>query len=145
MSVPHTQGDSRRPPTVRAVIEHRGRWLLVQHHYHNPANRGKWSLPGGRIEPGDTDRIATLRRELYEEFRLEVTIVRFVGTYAFRAQQHHVYHVHPHTPQLRIDPSEIAAMQWFTVEEVIAIHDDDRLFASFMLEAIRSASNPTRP
>jgi 8-oxo-dGTP diphosphatase len=57
-------------PCVGAVIrDDQGRLLLVKRG-HEPG-AGLWSLPGGRIEPGETDAEA-LVREMREETGLEV-------------------------------------------------------------------------
>ena len=57
-------------PCVGAVItDSRGRLLLIKRG-HEPG-AGLWSLPGGRIEPGETDAEA-LVREMREETGLEV-------------------------------------------------------------------------
>ena len=57
-------------PCVGAVIrDDKGRLLLVKRG-HEPG-AGLWSLPGGRIEPGETDAEA-LKREMREETGLEV-------------------------------------------------------------------------
>ena len=57
-------------PCVGAVItDSRGRLLLIKRG-HEPG-AGLWSLPGGRIEPGETD-VAALVREMREETGLEV-------------------------------------------------------------------------
>lgn len=132
-------------PTVRAVIRRSGRVLLTQHHYVNPANRGKWSLPGGRIDPTDASHQAALRRELREEFGAEVDIVRFLGTFTHHLRQHHVYLVRLCGEALRIDESEIAAAEWFTAEEVHALHAQGRLFAPFILDAILAGQSPPEP
>jgi len=53
-----------------------GRLLLVLR-ARAPA-AGTWSLPGGRVEPGERDAEA-VRRELWEETRLEVEVGALVG------------------------------------------------------------------
>jgi ADP-ribose pyrophosphatase YjhB (NUDIX family) len=53
-----------------------GRLLLVQRA--NEPGRGLWSLPGGRVEPGETDE-AALVREVQEETGLTVTVHELVG------------------------------------------------------------------
>lgn len=124
------------PQTVRAVIQFKDRYLFVQHHYMSPSNMGKWSMPGGRIAPEDPDRESTLRRELREEFKLEVEIVRFIDSYTFREVQHHIYHVRTDTADLTPDPVEIVAVRWFTLAELDGVYTADKLFAPFMLEAV---------
>ncbi len=51
------------------VVDAGGRLLLVQRA--NDPGRGLWSVPGGRVEPGETDEQA-LVRELAEETGLVV-------------------------------------------------------------------------
>ena len=64
-------------PCVGAVIrDDSGRLLLIKRG-HEP-NAGMWSLPGGRIEPGETDAEA-LVREMREETGLEVEPGPLVG------------------------------------------------------------------
>ncbi|NJP96927.1 NUDIX domain-containing protein [Nonomuraea sp. FMUSA5-5] len=54
-----------------------GRLLLVQRG-HAPG-LGLWSVPGGRLEPGESDE-AGVRREVLEETGLRVTVGRLAGT-----------------------------------------------------------------
>jgi 8-oxo-dGTP diphosphatase len=67
----------RRIPCVGAVIKDAaGRLLLIQRG-HEPG-AGLWSLPGGRIEPGETDQQA-VAREVMEETGLAVESRRLLG------------------------------------------------------------------
>jgi ADP-ribose pyrophosphatase YjhB (NUDIX family) len=67
-----------RIPCVGAVIrDGAGRLLLIKRG-HDPG-AGLWSLPGGRIEPGETDAQA-LVREMREETGLTVVPGRLLGT-----------------------------------------------------------------
>jgi 8-oxo-dGTP diphosphatase len=67
-------------PMIRCVgaIVHdtAGRLLLIKR-AHDPG-RGLWSLPGGRVEPGETDAAAVVR-ELLEETGLSVRPGALVG------------------------------------------------------------------
>ena len=67
-----------------AVIKDgQGRLLLIKRG-HAPG-AGLWSLPGGRIEPGETDTEA-LVREMREETGLEIAAGRLIGTVRRPAQ-----------------------------------------------------------
>ena len=59
-----------RIPCVGAVVRDGAGCLLLIKRGHDP-EAGKWSLPGGRIEPGETDAQA-LVREMREETGLTV-------------------------------------------------------------------------
>jgi 8-oxo-dGTP diphosphatase len=68
----------RRIPAVGAVIKDQAGRLLLIKRGHEPG-AGLWSLPGGRIEPGETHEQA-LAREVREETNLRVECQRLLGT-----------------------------------------------------------------
>ena len=70
-----TQSD-RTVPCVGGLAYDGGRLLVVQRR--NEPGRGLWSIPGGRVEPGEDDA-AALVREMREETGLEVTPGPLVG------------------------------------------------------------------
>ncbi|NUT12490.1 MAG: NUDIX hydrolase [Nonomuraea sp.] len=59
------------------IFDASDRLLLVQRGH--PPGEGLWSVPGGRLEPGETDA-AGLRREVLEETGLRVEVGRLAGT-----------------------------------------------------------------
>jgi ADP-ribose pyrophosphatase YjhB (NUDIX family) len=59
------------------IFDAAGRLLLVRRGH--PPGAGLWSIPGGRVEPGETD-VAAVRREVLEETGLEVSVGAFAGT-----------------------------------------------------------------
>lgn len=68
----------RRIRCVGAVVhDDSGRLLLVRRA--NPPAQGLWSIPGGRVEPGETDEAAVVR-EVAEETGLQVAAERLVGS-----------------------------------------------------------------
>lgn len=71
---PDTSGDI---PCVGGIVtDPRGRLLLIRR-AHDP-EAGRWSLPGGRVEPGESARDATAR-EVAEETGLAVVVGEEVG------------------------------------------------------------------
>ena len=64
-------------PCVGAIVtDGEGRLLMIKRG-HEPA-AGLWSIPGGRIEPGETDAEA-VAREMTEETGLTVQVGRLIG------------------------------------------------------------------
>ncbi len=83
LSRPALAGNTGRVPALRvpcvgAIIkDEAGRLLLIQRGHEPEA--GRWSLPGGRIEPGESDEQAVVR-ETQEETGLRVTCGALVGS-----------------------------------------------------------------
>ena len=64
-------------PCVGAIVtDGQGRLLMIKRG-HDPG-AGLWSIPGGRIEPGETDAEAVIR-EMIEETGLTVEVGRLIG------------------------------------------------------------------
>ena len=64
-------------PCVGAVCINDGTLLLIQRG--QPPAQGMWSLPGGRVEPGES-AVDAVVREVREETGLDVRVIREVGT-----------------------------------------------------------------
>jgi 8-oxo-dGTP diphosphatase len=76
-AAPESSAQPARVPCVGAVIQDdAGRILLIKRG-HEPG-KGLWSVPGGRIEPGETDEQAIVR-EVWEETGLEVSCGPLLG------------------------------------------------------------------
>ena len=71
-----TERDQLVPCVGGLVHSPDGRLLLVRRA--NDPGRGRWSVPGGRVEPGEDDHAAVVR-EVAEETGLAVRPGRLVG------------------------------------------------------------------
>jgi ADP-ribose pyrophosphatase YjhB (NUDIX family) len=81
----------RLVPCVGAVVvDDTGRLLLIRRG--REPSRGLWSLPGGRVEPGESGSDA-VRREVLEETGLDVVVGDPVGTVRIPAAGGVVYDV----------------------------------------------------
>ncbi len=115
-------------PGVSALLfDDRGRVLVQQR-----AESGKWSLPGGIIDPGETPAEA-VRRELREETGLDAEPVRVAGVFGGRAHRITypngdvaeattvVFECRIVSGELRGRDGESAQLCWFAPDEVPAL------------------------
>ncbi len=65
-----------------AILFHGGKVLIARRASGGVLAR-RWEFPGGKVEPGETPE-ACLRREMQEEFRIDVQVGAFVGESVFR-------------------------------------------------------------
>jgi len=74
--MPNTRTYPQFPiPSVGAVILHKDHLLLIQRG--QPPSLGKWTLPGGVIEVGESPEEAVVR-EVQEECRLTVAVISVI-------------------------------------------------------------------
>jgi 8-oxo-dGTP diphosphatase len=74
------------------VFDDEGAVLLVRRG--RPPQRGRWTLPGGRVEPNETAHHAIVR-EVREETGLVVTHAQFVERFTLRGEGY-VYEIDEH-------------------------------------------------
>jgi len=65
-------------PAVGAFIVKNGKLLMIRRAYEPSA--GKWSVPGGIIEVGES-ALDALRREVKEELGIEVKVIKLLDIY----------------------------------------------------------------
>ena len=74
-------------PASLGIVVHEGKCLLLQRAI--TPNKGKWDLPGGYIEPGESAEDALLR-ELKEETTLDITIRRYFRSFIVETEHNHI-------------------------------------------------------
>jgi 8-oxo-dGTP diphosphatase len=131
-------------PCVGAVIrDEAGRMLLVLRG-HEPG-KGLWSIPGGRIEPGETDHEAVIR-EVSEETDLAVTCGPLLGEVqrpgpagAVVDIRDYLAYAAPGSAERARAGDDAAGLRWVTDDEADAMDARGELTGG-LLAALRSWS-----
>lgn len=116
--------DVRSIPAVSAVVEDvLGRYLLISRS--SAPEVGAWTLPGGRVEPGETLQDA-VAREVREETGLSVRAVVEAGVARRTAPDGAVFEIHCFTTEPSGGEPEAGTdaggAEWFTAGELPALH-----------------------
>lgn len=113
---------------VGAVVVDGGDLLMVKRG-RAPA-RGSWTLPGGRVEGGES-LVDAVRREVREETGLEVKDVEMLGVFEVTGSDHHfVILDHLATPVTRREPvaaSDADEARWIPLAEIASLDCTPRL------------------
>ncbi|OZC76504.1 DNA mismatch repair protein MutT [Rhodococcus sp. 06-462-5] len=121
---------------VAAALTHDGRLLLAQR-TRPPELAGLWELPGGKVEPGESED-AALVRELREELGVECSIgaaltgdVDLAGGLVMRAYRASLVSGMPAA-------LEHSALRWVDAETLVTMDlvDADRLWLPELLEIL---------
>jgi 8-oxo-dGTP diphosphatase len=127
---------------VGAIVHDRaGRLLLIRRGH--PPGDGLWSLPGGRVEPGESDAEAVVR-ELIEETGLHVEPGRLVGSVERAGPAGVVYEIYDYaavaTGGTLAPGDDAAATRWVTAAELRALPTTDGLVETLSLWRVLPAT-----
>ena len=120
------------------VIEQEGKYLLIQEAREDI--HGKWNLPAGRLDPGETVSEAA-KREIYEEcgFSVELTGVCQIGSWKLvdNIAIGIIFSTKIVGGEINFNPNEILDAKWFTYDEILAMRSELRS-ADFLIGAINN-------
>ena len=125
---------------VGCYLEYDGRFVVLLRHAHKP-DGNSWGLPGGKVEPGESDEQA-IARELAEEtgYSTKPGELELLGVYHFTMPDggpvdYVTYRVRIDKPhQVVIEASAHAAHKWVTAAECYAMPDAIRGLDSLLVQ-----------
>ncbi len=129
-------------PVVVGTAIVRGRTVLAQQRAYPAEAAGLWELPGGRVEPGESDA-AAVRRECHEELGVDVTVgaaigpdVALPGGKLLRVYRAHLAgdanpHPHDHAALRWLTAGQLGTVPWLPADQIL-------------LPALRRALRPPR-
>ena len=125
----------RRLPCVGALVHDDEGRLLVVHRAGEPG-AGQWSIPGGRVEPGESDEQA-VRREVLEETGLHVLVGMRVGTVQRPGPAGVIYDIRDYACSLTVVTTPVpgddaAAVRWASRRELKALDLVDGLWEALI-------------
>ena len=89
--------------------------LLIQRN--RPPSEGRWTLPGGRLEAGDTAEQCAVR-EIREELGLEVFALRHLLKLRHGQFELQTFATQAFEGEVAADPGEIRGWRWVRAHEV---------------------------
>jgi 8-oxo-dGTP pyrophosphatase MutT (NUDIX family) len=122
------------------VIAEGDKYLLVQEK--KPDVYGKWNLPAGHVDPGETPGQAAIR-EAFEEtgFTVELDREVLVEQAPEKGREFHAFSARIREGELVIPEDELLAAAWFTLDEIYAMQKAGELRNDWMVRAIKKAAD----
>lgn len=117
------------------VIKKDGKYLLIQEKQERAY--GLWNLPLGYVDKGEEIEAAAVR-ETKEESGYEVELDGKIGIYHENISRpvKHIFKARILGGELKIPEDEILNAKWLTYAEVERLHNEDKLRAQCIFDAI---------
>lgn len=123
------------------IVKKDNKYLLVQET--KEICKGKWNIPAGRVEDGESV-IEAAKREVFEETGCKVNIT---GVIEIKQREFNgidvfvfLFDTELIDENITVDGKEISSVKWFTYEEIFNMKDDLRSDGYF-LNAIENKIN----
>lgn len=133
--------------TIKAVIFNKeGKVLLLRRASEGLKNAGKYDLPGGWLEEGESAE-EVLRREIQEETNLtDINIGALVRFAEFRNKEGKIsnfrglrYLVNSTEEEVELNPREHSEFEWLNIDEAIKKLDEKDSFEEEKMETLKAA------
>lgn len=129
-------------PVIVGTAIVRGRALLAQQRSYPTDVAGLWELPGGRVEPGESDVDAVVR-ECQEELGIEVAVGAPVGPDVAlpKGKLLRIYRASLVDPAAEPHPHDHAALRWLKAGELGSVDwlPADRVLLPALRQTLRTA------
>lgn len=128
-------------PVIVGTAIIRGRALLAQQRSYPVEAAGLWELPGGRVEPGESD-VDAVARECQEELGVEVAVGAPVGPDVAlpKGKLLRIYRAALVSPSAEPHPHDHAALRWLKAGQLGSVEwlPADRLLLPALRQALRA-------
>ncbi|MPZ79464.1 MAG: NUDIX domain-containing protein [Actinophytocola sp.] len=125
----------------------RGRTVLAQQRAYPAAAAGRWELPGGRVEPAESD-VDAARRECAEELGVDVRVGAAIGPDVALSEDMllRVYRAELTEPGAVPHPHDHQALRWLTAGRLGTVEwlPADRVLLPALRRLIQPAGRPAR-
>ncbi|MDM8520375.1 NUDIX hydrolase [Anaerolineales bacterium HSG6] len=127
----------RRPYAARAFIVQDGHILFIHHMLKNPALNGKWTLPGGRLNPHENHALEALHREMQEELSLEIEVIDELGCFYSRSGLEYKIFVARKKGEIGpLNKNEVSEFAWLMPADVYEYHAKNKLQFGFEMDVV---------
>lgn len=115
-----------------------GKFLLVQEK--KPSVKGKWNLPAGRVDVGETIEQAAVREVLEETgYQVELGAALRVDHPETERPVLHSFKATIVAGELHFPEDELLDAKWFTLEEIDALHEAGKIRADWVVDSIHDS------
>ena len=123
--------------TARCILTFENEYLLAVHSSFWARPNRRWGLPGGGIERREHPEDA-VRREILEEFDVEIGTCTEVAAFPYKGNQHIVYAARAPQRLSYYDDRELLDIAWYSKADIEALAARGKLHAGYELAAIEA-------